>query len=105
GSKNHPAIYRHLCAGHLSLRPPQLASVVRRNDNRSDRRRKNSEKIVDLSRRQADQDVPSTIRAEPGWLKARGGRHENAGRYLQDRWPECAKQLSSCAAHFLSVGQ
>ena len=104
-SQDHFVICRHLCAGAgcLLLRTPRLASLAPWNEDRSHRRRKSGSQIVDLSRRQGAQDLPRCAGPMPYRAEGKGRRHENAGRNLQDRRPECAKQLSSRAAHFLSV--
>ncbi len=57
GWQNHCAMRRRLRLGSLLLRTSQLAPATIRNNNRSDHHRKISKAIVDLSRRQADQNL------------------------------------------------
>jgi hypothetical protein len=85
-SQNRPrCIGRNLRFRAPSLRASQLASTTRGDSNRSDRRGKIGEKIVDLSRRQSHQELSNRARPEPSGREAGRRRHENTRRNLQDR--------------------
>jgi L,D-transpeptidase catalytic domain len=74
--ENHRGIGHRVRFRALLLCTSQLASATGGNNNRSDRRGKIGEKIVDLSRRQPDQDLSNRVRSEPSGREARRRRHE-----------------------------